>query len=65
MIVSGNMRWRKPVNPSSWHGVRNGTVPGPMCPQTSYTKELGWRGPPQGDEDCLYLNVYTPKVKIV
>uniref|UniRef100_U5EXE1 Carboxylic ester hydrolase n=1 Tax=Corethrella appendiculata TaxID=1370023 RepID=U5EXE1_9DIPT len=41
-----------------WNGIRNATVPAPLCLQWSHLQS-----PPNrliGDEDCLYLNVYTP-----
>lgn len=45
----GDLRWRLPERPESWHGVRDATAPPPRCPQ---------RG--EGQEDCLYLNVHRP-----
>ncbi len=46
----GNLRFAAPQPVKSWHGVRKATHFGHACPQgTTWT-----------DEDCLYLNVYTP-----
>jgi para-nitrobenzyl esterase len=53
---TGRLRWRAPQPPAEWHGVRDATLYAPSCPQThSFT--VG----PQ-DEDCLYLNVSTPRL---
>lgn len=48
----GNLRWRPPVPPASWQGVRPATAFGNPCPQ------LDGNGTPVGSEDCLTLNVY-------
>ena len=57
----GNLRWRPPVAHPSWSGVRSATAFGPECAQIT---ELGaYGGLPNNNEDCLYLNVYTPAVK--
>ncbi|WP_238847424.1 carboxylesterase/lipase family protein [Nocardia arthritidis] len=45
----GPLRWRPPVAPAPWDGVRDATRPGPDCPQGT-----------GGNEDCLYLNVWAP-----
>ena len=49
----------EPANP--WSGVRNGSLPIPKCPQTSIL--ILKRHPIEGQEDCLYLNVFTPHVR--
>ena len=49
----GPLRWLPPQQPPpSWSDVRDGTQPPPMCAQP------GGDGV-AGQEDCLYLNVYT------
>lgn len=51
---------------SGWGGVRDGSKPPPMCPQLNFTVIVTGRGGEnavQGDEDCLYLNIFTPKVR--
>ena len=47
----GDLRWRPPVAPASWQGVRSATAFGNRCPQLA-------GGAPVGNEDCLTLNVY-------
>jgi para-nitrobenzyl esterase len=47
----GELRWRSPQPPDSWPGVRNATTPGNRCAQLRS----------EGSEDCLYLNVTTPR----
>ncbi|GAB6020884.1 Carboxylesterase 5A [Chamberlinius hualienensis] len=52
----GSMRFQAPKPASSWNGVRDGSIPGNKCPQIDIlTRSYA------GDEDCLYLNIYTPK----
>lgn len=50
----GELRWREPLPPKAWRGVRDATAFGPMCNQTG-NKQL------PHSEDCLQLNVWTPK----
>lgn len=55
----GDLRWAAPQPPVSFTGTRDATVFGEHCPQpnlapTNYS-------PGGGSEDCLFLNVYTPK----
>jgi para-nitrobenzyl esterase len=51
----GALRFRAPQPASAWDGVRDATRPGSQCPQLSRTPE------PAGSEDCLYVNVTTPR----
>jgi para-nitrobenzyl esterase len=56
----GNLRWRPPVSHASWSGVRDATQFGNICLQIT---TLGpFAGPANANEDCLYLNVYSPNV---
>jgi para-nitrobenzyl esterase len=55
----GALRWVAPQPVAAWSGEREATAFGPHCPQAA-TPGLGY-GYPGGQEDCLYLNVYTPK----
>lgn len=53
----GTLRWKPPQPVAPWDGVRVCKAPGPWCPQPK--PALGMEGARQ-DEDCLYLNVWTP-----
>lgn len=46
-----------PKSPSSWQNIRDGTKDCNFCAQFDKNS-----GSVVGDEDCLYLNVYTPKL---
>ncbi len=50
----GNLRFRAPVPAKNWMGIKNTTNFGPNCPQTDAANTA------KGQEDCLYLNVFTP-----
>ena len=50
----GELRWREPLPPKAWTGVRDATAFGPMCNQND-NKQL------PHSEDCLQLNVWAPK----
>lgn len=57
---TGALRWRAPRPPIPWQGVRDATKAGERCAQ------LGADGPNEplrfvGSEDCLFLNVTTPR----
>lgn len=47
-----------PVKPKPWVGVREAKSPPPDCVQGDKDNP----GSVLGDEDCLYLNVFTPLV---
>ncbi|CAH0694262.1 unnamed protein product [Spodoptera exigua] len=51
----GDLRFSVPQPPDSWEGIRDGSKDCNTCAQ--FDKEIGVKG----HEDCLYLNVYTPK----
>lgn len=51
----GELRWRSPQPVTPWTGIREATTPGSHCPQTA------GGGTPSVNEDCLYLNVTTPR----
>jgi para-nitrobenzyl esterase len=55
----GERRFRAPEPPASWSGVRPATEYGNAARQTSHPIPGFAASGPQ-DEDCLYLNVYTP-----
>lgn len=48
----GELRWRAPAPVVPWQGVRLADTTGSACPQ---------RGPAPQNEDCLFLNVWTPR----
>jgi para-nitrobenzyl esterase len=56
---TGELRWRKPEPVKPWDGVRKAEDWGPRCMQGN---RLGNIDPlnKRMDEDCLYLNVWTP-----
>lgn len=51
----GELRWRSPQRVTPWTGVRDATTAGPRCAQ------IASGGTPSTAEDCLYLNVTTPR----
>jgi carboxylesterase type B len=52
----GTLRWRAPQPASTWEGTRDALQFGPDFPQVPNAR---FRAPRQ-DEDCLYLNIWTP-----
>lgn len=56
----GDLRWRPPQEPAAWTKTLKATAYGPICAQIT---ELGvFAGPANNNEDCLYLNVFTPNI---
>uniref|UniRef100_A0AAR5PZ01 Carboxylesterase type B domain-containing protein n=1 Tax=Dendroctonus ponderosae TaxID=77166 RepID=A0AAR5PZ01_DENPD len=55
----GNLRFASPVKNSAWSGVYNATYDRSECYQNS-DGFLGFTF--AGQEDCLYINVYTPDI---
>ncbi|KAK2724449.1 cholinesterase 1-like [Artemia franciscana] len=53
-----NLRFAAPVEPPKWVDLVDALEDGEICPQF----DIG-ANQPIGDEDCLFLNVYTPSVK--
>ncbi|XP_042866020.1 juvenile hormone esterase-like [Penaeus japonicus] len=54
----GDLRFQDPIPAEAWEGVRDGSAVPPLCPQlTSVDGETAIAG----QEDCLYLNVYTSR----
>jgi para-nitrobenzyl esterase len=61
LAPTGDRRFKAPVPHPGWTTVRDATRPGPACPQQPATDAFVWsRGPFVANEDCLYLNVWTP-----
>jgi len=56
----GDLRWRPPKPISAWMGTRKATEFGAACPQlpAKWFPNVGW------NEDCLYLNVWTPQISL-
>jgi para-nitrobenzyl esterase len=51
----GDLRWQPPRPPARWHAPLNAVSFGGHCPQTPSLV-----GKPSTNEDCLFLNVFTP-----
>ena len=62
----GSLRFARPQEQEPWEGPRDCTQFSPRCPQCDltamefYSKEFYDEMVPPEDEDCLYLNVWTP-----
>jgi len=51
----GELRWRAPQPPEPWSKIRKTQVAGSACTQSNGETYLG-------NEDCLYLNVWSPQL---
>ncbi|XKL67572.1 hypothetical protein PGB90_003063 [Kerria lacca] len=62
----GDLRFEPPQEENSWDGIRDATIPPPPCIQKDciFSKNV-LATPILGQEDCLYLNVFTPNIKKV
>ncbi len=58
----GAFRWREPMPVIAWSGIREADHSGPPAEQPA----LGWnnRFAAAGNEDCLYLDVWTPNTRL-
>ena len=56
----GDLRWREPRPAANWTGVRDGSEFASRCTQARIYADMVFRDK-GGSEDCLYLNVWTPK----
>jgi para-nitrobenzyl esterase len=50
-----DLRWRQPVRPTPWKTARKTVRHGASCPQFDFI-----RAEHLGNEDCLFLSVYSP-----
>ncbi|WP_317930026.1 carboxylesterase/lipase family protein [Halioxenophilus sp. WMMB6] len=57
----GDLRWRAPQPPLPWRGTLAAVKQPSMCSQILPFK-LGGGPIPYGDEDCLYLDVWSPRL---
>ena len=56
----GDLRWREPQPLPAWSEIRQSVSNAPSCPQKRGLSLEGGGDPGKLDEDCLYLNVFTP-----
>jgi para-nitrobenzyl esterase len=62
---TGALRWRPPVAPARWPGVRCAVEFGPACPQApSAAGSVYAQEPARTSEDCLFLNVWRPAAAV-
>ncbi|GJQ72644.1 hypothetical protein Trydic_g1306 [Trypoxylus dichotomus] len=57
----GNLRFEPPRTPNNWTGIWNATYDRSQCILYKTEDLISTFMKPLGNEDCLYLNVYTPK----
>lgn len=57
----GDLRFMAPVAADAWSEPRNGSQVSAACPQLDLASFLFEESKTLGDEDCLYLNVFTPR----
>ena len=58
----GPLRWKEPQPATNWQGVRSANKFGNACIQTPGLSEANGGSPGTLSEDCLYLNVWSPKI---
>lgn len=59
----GELRFKAPVQPESWDGIRQATQFGPENIQPRNHQPEGLTEIPSESEDSLYLNIWAPKEK--
>lgn len=57
----GALRWMPPQPAAKWAGLRQAKTFGPACAQIATMAPFGGRA--NVNEDCLYLNVFTPDTR--
>lgn len=55
----GELRWKAPEEPEKWSNILKTTEFAPSCPQKSFSQG-DTSSVITGNEDCLYLNVWSP-----
>lgn len=55
-----DLRWRQPIEPEHWGDILICDEFSPVCPQITYAQGSDDDIVITGEEDCLYLNVWTP-----
>jgi para-nitrobenzyl esterase len=60
----GSLRWRAPQHAESWSGTRKALTQGNFCPQfaSPFGGVAGKPGEVLGSEDCLFLDIYAPRM---
>ncbi|XP_076058877.1 juvenile hormone esterase-like [Oratosquilla oratoria] len=59
-----DLRFKDPEPAEGWDGVLDASSDPPRCIQQSMESLMAPVKDIEGDEDCLYINVYTPKVDL-
>ena len=59
----GALRWREPQSVQKWTALRQATAAGPSCIQQRGMSLENGGDPGRLDEDCLYLNVFSPRLE--
>ncbi|VDI79855.1 neuroligin [Mytilus galloprovincialis] len=58
------LRFKRPTDPTQWDGIKNTTRVPPACPQASWfylsTHKPNFQF---SNEDCLFMNIFVPRVK--
>jgi para-nitrobenzyl esterase len=61
---TGGNRWAPPNPPLAWTGTRLASEFGASCPQPVFDSMEGAEPVEHMDEDCLFLNVWTPETTV-
>ena len=56
-----SLRWKAPQNHEKWKGILNTTEFAPVCPQKEFVQS-DTTFTIEGNEDCLYLNIWSPEI---
>jgi para-nitrobenzyl esterase len=58
--TAGKGRFRKPIPLKAWNGIREASALGDPCFQNN-PDWVGWKEDNNGSEDCLVLNIWSPR----